>query len=358
MLLSERFFIHGRSARVRKLAQQPANDQSRRQSVLRLVLCAVVLVISLVASLALGAKSIEWPVVVNSLLGNLHDADSIIVLQSRLPRTLLGLLVGIALGISGLLIQSISGNPLAEPGILGVNAGASFAVVLGISLFSVHSPLLYWFCAFSGAMLTSLAVYAIGRFGVQQMDPVRFILVGVAVGAVLTGFSSGLTLLNPAAFDQFRFWSAGSLDIRDLDRALLALPGVLSGTLLALYLSRSLNALSMGEELAATLGSRPLLTQSLALLAIALLCGTATAAAGPITFVGLMIPHLARRIVGNDHLLLVPCVLLTAPILLLWSDIVGRVIIAGELRVSIVTAFIGAPVLIWLARRQTSPGRQ
>jgi ABC-type Fe3+-siderophore transport system permease subunit len=323
---------------------------------IKLAFCLLILIALIAASLCLGSKAIPLEVIYSTLFSDHPHPDSMIILQGRLPRTLLGILAGAALGLSGALIQAITGNPLAEPGILGVNAGASFFVVLGISVFSISSPTSYLAIAFCGALLTSVMVFVVGRVGTQQLDPVRFILVGIALGAVMTGLSSGMTLLNPSAFDKFRFWSAGSLDIRNLNLALLALPGVIGGGLLALWLARSLNALNLGEDMAATLGAHPLRTQMLALLAISVLCGTATAVAGPIAFVGLMIPPLCRWLVGNDQRYITLCAALTGPILLIGSDIIGRFLIPGELRVSIVTAFVGAPVLIWLARKPSLTG--
>ncbi len=323
-----------------------------------LLLCAVVLCAVLLLSLTLGARPIAPGVVFDALSGTAIGSDeAVIVLDARVPRTLLGLLAGAALGLAGALMQALTRNPLADPGILGVNAGASFAVVAGVAFFGAtggHGMLAF---AFAGALLTTLLVYLIGIWGSARLDPARFVLGGVAVGAVMMGFSSGITLLDASLFDRIRFWNAGSLDVRDLSRVLLAAPAILAGCALALGLATQLNALSMGDELAVTLGARPRLARSLAVLAITLLCGASTAVAGPIGFIGLMIPHWARRLVGTDQRWLLPCCALLAPALLLVADIVGRVIVAGELRVSIVTAFIGAPVLIWLARRHLAAGR-
>ncbi|QDQ27205.1 Fe(3+)-siderophore ABC transporter permease [Chitinimonas arctica] len=321
-----------------------------------LLLCLVLLAAIVLASLLLGAKPIALTVVLDSLFGSGAHPDAIIVRQGRLPRTVLGLLAGAALGISGALIQALTRNPLADPGILGVNAGASFAVIVGISFFAVGSPAGYLGFAFTGALLTTILVYLVGSYGSARLEPMRFVLAGVAISAVMMGLSSGLTLINPWVFDKARFWSAGSLDIRDLGLALQVAPAIVVGCILAVLLGRPLNILGMGEEMAAALGSRPRRVHVVAVLAITLLCGASTAVAGPIGFVGLMIPHIARWMVGTDQRWILPFSLLLAPILLLSSDILGRLLVAGELRVSIVTAFIGAPVLIWLARRGTLAG--
>ncbi|PTU67948.1 MULTISPECIES: Fe(3+)-siderophore ABC transporter permease [Chromobacterium] len=331
----------------------PTAPPSRRLTLLLCCLAALAAIALL--SLMLGAKSIPASVVWRSLLHGGGDPDSVIVLQGRLPRTLLGLLAGAALGLSGALIQALSRNPLADPGVLGVNAGASFAMVLGVAAWGVDSQLGYLGCAAAGALGATLLVYAVGARG-RRMDPLRFVLAGVAVSAVLMGLSTAITLLDPLAFNQLRYWNAGTLDVRSMTPVALVAPVIAAGGLLALLLARPLNTLGMGSDLAVSLGGRPLLIQAGAVLAITLLCGASTAVAGPIAFIGLMIPHLARWLGGADLRWTLPFTLLLAPILLLSSDIVGRLLTPGELRVSIVTAFIGAPALIWLARRHAAPG--
>ncbi|OHX19152.1 Fe(3+)-siderophore ABC transporter permease [Chromobacterium sphagni] len=326
----------------------------RRQTLL-LFACLALLAAAVVLSLALGAKPIPLSTVWNSLLGRDHGPDSVIVLQGRLPRTLLGLLAGAALGLAGALTQALTRNPLADPGVLGVNAGASFAMVLGVAVLAVDSPQGYMGCAAAGALAATLLVYAVGARG-RRADPLRIVLAGVAVGAVLMGLSAAITLLDPIAFNRMRYWNAGTLDVRDMAAVGLAAPAILAGGLLALLLARPLGAMALGNDLAVSLGSRPLWAQAGAVAAITLLCGASTAAAGPIGFVGLMIPHVSRRLAGPDLRKSLPFTALLAPILLLLSDIVGRLLTPGELRVSIVTAFIGAPALIWLARGQRAAG--
>ncbi|KAF0812628.1 Ferric enterobactin transport system permease protein FepD [Andreprevotia sp. IGB-42] len=317
-----------------------------------LLAAAALLAIVLLLSLAIGAKPIALPVVIDSLLGHGNSADSVVIRESRLPRTLLGLLGGAALGLAGALTQALTRNPLADPGILGVNAGASFAVIIAVALFNVSGPSAYVAWACGGALLTTLLVYLVGAWGSSRLEPMRFILAGVAVGSVLFGLSSGLVLLNPGAYDRIRFWNAGSLDVRDLQLVLQVAPAIIAGGVIALLLGRSLNAIGMGHEFAVTLGTRPLRVQAWAILAITLLTGATTAVAGPIGFVGLMVPQVARWLVGADQRWILALTTLLAPILLLSADIVGRVLVPGELRVSIVTAFIGAPMLIWMARNK------
>lgn len=307
-------------------------------------------------SLLVGAKSIPVSVVLDALSGQCRSADCTIVLDARLPRTLAGLLAGGALGVAGALMQTLTRNPLADPGLLGVNAGASFAIVIGAALWGASSSLSLLGFAFAGALCASLIVAFTGSAGGGQLSPVRLTLAGVALTAVLEGFTSGVSLLNPVVYDRLRFWQAGSLDIRTLSTLKIIVLPVLSGMALALGLSRALNSLSMGSDTATALGSRVARTQLLGLLVITVLCASATAAVGPIAFIGLMMPHMARWLVGADHRWSLPVTLLATPALLLFADIIGRLIVPGELRVSVVSAFLGAPVLIVLVRRARGGG--
>ncbi|WP_399198106.1 MULTISPECIES: Fe(3+)-siderophore ABC transporter permease [Tenebrionibacter/Tenebrionicola group] len=303
-------------------------------------------------SLFTGAKTLSPSVVIDALGGQCRSADCTIVLNARLPRTIAGLLAGSALGVAGALMQTLTRNPLADPGLLGVNAGASFAIVLGTALLGYSSPVTLLGLGFTGALLASLTVALTGSQGGGQLSPVRLTLAGVALAAVLEGLSSGIALLNPAVFDQLRYWQSGSLDIRTFSTLKIIFAPIAVGLATALLLSRSLNSLSMGSDTATALGSKVARTQLLGLLVITLLCASATAAVGPIAFIGLMMPHMARWLTGPDHRWSLPVTLLATPSLLLAADILGRLLVPGELRVSVVSAFIGAPVLIWLVRRR------
>ncbi|HEY4435964.1 MAG TPA: Fe(3+)-siderophore ABC transporter permease [Lelliottia sp.] len=312
----------------------------------------LLLTLAVALSLLVGAKPLPASTIVDALSGTCQSADCIIVLDARLPRTLAGLLAGAALGLAGALMQTLTRNPLADPGILGVNAGASFAIVLGAALFGFSSPTEQLLMAFCGALAAALLVAFTGSQGGGQLSPVRLTLAGVALGAVLEGLSTGIALLNPDVWDQLRFWQAGTLDIRTLQTLKVVTIPVLIAAAVALFSSRALNSLSLGTDTATALGSRVARTQLMGLLAITVLCGSATAVVGPIAFIGLMMPHMARWIVGSDHRWSLPVTLLATPTLLLFADIIGRVLVPGELRVSVVSAFIGAPVLIFLVRRQ------
>lgn len=319
-----------------------------------LVAGVVVLVLAVLASLALGAR----PVPFGDVLAALTRFDpavegQVVVHDLRLPRTVVGLGVGIALGLSGALIQALTRNPLADPGILGVNAGAAFAVVLGVAVFGVTDLREYVWFAFAGAVAAAVVVYAIGSLGLGGTDPVRLTLAGMALGAVLQGVSSGISLLRSEVFDAMRFWCAGSLAAVTWDTARSVGAFLLIGTVIALACARPLNAVALGDDLARTLGTRVGLLRAAVVVAVTLLCGAATAAAGPIGFLGLMVPHVARWLVGPDQRWLLPLTLVLAPALLLISDVVGRLVIApSELQVGLVTAVLGAPVLIVLVRRR------
>ncbi|AZG45037.1 FecCD family ABC transporter permease [Gordonia insulae] len=314
-----------------------------------LVVCAL--------SVAIGAKTIPLETVWHALFAYDHSADQIIIRELRLPRTVLGLVVGVALGVGGALIQGMTRNPLADPGLLGVNAGSAFFVAIAVGLLGLTGIWSYMWFAFAGAALIAVMVYLLGSMGRGAPSPIRLTLAGVAVSALLTGITLGLTLLDPEAFDEMRYWRAGSIAGRDLSITGAVLPFIAVGLILAVLVARSLNALALGDDAARSLGADVGRTRVLGTVAVTLLCGAATAAAGPISFVGLMIPHIARWIVGPDQRWIVAYSVLGGATLVLLADVVGRVVIRpGEMQVGVVTAFIGAPVLIVLVRRANASG--
>lgn len=318
-----------------------------------LVVLAVALAFAGLLSLAVGAKSIPWRTVVDAFTN--YDAtltDHLIVRELRLPRTMLGVLVGAALGAAGGLMQGVTRNPLADPGLLGVNAGAAFAVVLAIWAFGISSVSgLVWF-AFAGAAVTSVVVYVLGSAGRGGATPVRLALAGAASAALLFALTRAVTLLDQATLDQFRFWAVGSLAGRGNDVAGQVVVFVVIGLVLAFGCARPLNALVLGEETAAALGTKVTLTRLVSVVAITLLCGSAVAAAGPIGFVGLVVPHAARAWFGPDQRWLLPGSALAGSALLLFCDTFGRVVARpGEIQVGIMTAAVGGPVFVVLVRR-------
>lgn len=318
---------------------------------------ALLVVVSL-ASLLVGARPIAISGALNALFA--YDGDlfeHIIIHDYRLPRTLLGVGCGAAFGVSGALIQAATRNPLADPGILGVNAGAVFFVTLAVGLFGLQSIDAYLWFALAGAVIVTLAVYVLGATGREGATPVRLVLAGVALSAVLGGIGSAITLLDPQAFDSMRFWSIGSIAGRDMEVVVAVAPFIATGLLIALIASRPLNAVALGDDLALSLGANIMGARILTVVAVTLLAGAGTAACGPIGFVGLMVPHAVRWFTGPDQRWIVPLTMIYAPVLLLSADIAGRLILyPGELEAGIVTAFIGAPVLILLARRRQANG--
>ncbi|MGO1311612.1 MAG: iron chelate uptake ABC transporter family permease subunit [Brevibacterium sp.] len=323
-----------------------------------LVAAIIVLVLVVLASLAIGTRDMPLSEVLDAFFNPSGSDDQLVVLELRLPRTLLGILVGMGLGLAGGLIQALTRNPLADPGILGVNAGASFAVTIGIGFFGVTSINGYIWFAFVGALLATTGVYIIGSSGRNRsVDPIRLTLAGVAVAAVLAGLTKGILLTNERAFDAFRSWDVGAIAGRGFDTITAVAPFIIIGIVLALFLSHSLNAVALGDDLAASLGTSVNRTRVFSILAVTLLAGGATAAAGPIGFIGLMIPHIARWIVGPDQRWILSYSVILSPILLLVSDVLGRIVMKpGELQVGVVTAFVGAPVLIALVRRKKASG--
>ncbi len=340
-------------------APESGRDEEERgaaRSLMRgtgLLVLVGVLLLLVVLSTWIGTKDTSLGQVWSALWHDDGSYTTDVVRELRLPRTLVGLMVGAALGVAGAVMQATTRNPLADPGLLGVNAGASAAVVFGIGVVGLSSfTSLVWF-AFLGAAVATVLVYVLGASGRAGPTPVRLALAGAAVSASLGGLIGGLTVFNAASYDYMRFWMVGSLAGRDTGLVRDLLPFVAVGLLLALLMARPLNALALGDELGKALGTRVARTRLVAVVAVTLLCGAATAAAGPIGFVGLVVPLVARWLTGPDLRWVLPYSMLLAPILLLVSDILGRVILPeGELEVGAVTALVGAPVFIAMVRRR------
>lgn len=329
--------------------QAPAARRNGKR--LGLAVAAIVLVFVFSLSLAIGARTIPVSDVASSLFTDNASIDSETIWSLRLPRTLLGLMAGIAFALSGALMQALTRNPLADPGILGINAGAAFAMVAAIGLLGISHPLsLIWF-AFAGTGLAAIGVYAAAVGGRAGATPLRLTLAGVAIGSVLRGLTSTLIFLDPNTFDHMLNWEVGSLAITGYDNLVYTAPFVVIGVLLALICAPVLNVVALGDDQARSLGAGLGGARIMVVLAVMLLTGAATAAAGPVGFLGLMVPYVARWIGGSDQRWIFAYTLILAPIVLLTADIVGRLSMRpAEIQVGIVTAFIGAPVLIWLVR--------
>jgi iron complex transport system permease protein len=319
---------------------------------------AALLAVVSVLSLMVGARTIAPSDVLHALLHySRSDPDALVVVDSRLPRTLLGVAAGLGLGLAGTVMQGLSRNPLADPGILGVNFGASLAVVVAIALLGVASPSGYLWFAFAGAALASALVYAVSSLGREGATPVKLAIAGAAVSAALGSLITAVELTSRSSLDAMRFWQVGSLAGRGFGVLWQVLPTLAAGAVLALALGRLLNGLALGDDVARGLGQRVGVTRALCGVAIVLLCGSATAAVGPIAFAGLIVPHLARRVVGADYRWILAYSAIVAPALLLACDILGRVVAPpGELQVGVVLAFVGAPVFVALVRRGRTVG--
>ncbi|WP_410539758.1 FecCD family ABC transporter permease [Streptomyces sp. KL2] len=308
------------------------------------------LLVLLVLSLGFGAR----PLSAGEVWSGLFDSGSAtwsVVHEMRLPRTLLGLLIGIALGLAGAVMQALTRNPLADPGLLGINAGASAAVVTAIAFFGVTGFTGYVWFALAGAAVVSVLVYAVG--GGRGATPARLALAGAALNAALYSYVNAAMILDAASLERMRFWTVGSLASARTDAVVQVLPFIATGALAALALARPLNALALGDDQARALGARPEKVRAACVVAVTLLCGAATAAAGPIVFVGLMVPHLVRAITGPDLRWVLPYCAVLAPVLLLGSDVLGRLLgRPGELQVGVVTAVLGGPLFLYVLRRR------
>ncbi|MEU6374878.1 iron chelate uptake ABC transporter family permease subunit [Streptomyces sp. NPDC046909] len=332
--------------------RRPAADRSRASLRSAGLLLGLALLAATVAlSLAVGTQRIPLDQVWSALFAPSGTENDGIVRELRLPRTLIGIAVGAALGLAGAVMQTLTRNPLADPGLLGVNAGAAAAVVTAIGVLGITSFTGYLWFALAGAALAATAVNALG--GGRLATPVRLALAGTAVNAALFGYVNGLQLWDLSTLDEMRHWSVGTLAKRDPSLLLTVAPLLLAGALLALALARPLGAIALGEDHARALGTHIRRTRVLSVVAITLLCGGATAVCGPIGFIGLMIPHAARAFCGPDPRWLLPYCALYAPALLLVSDVIGRIVVPpSEIEVGTVTAFLGGLLFIHLVRRR------
>ncbi|MER6134494.1 iron chelate uptake ABC transporter family permease subunit [Streptomyces sp. NPDC001815] len=328
----------------------PAPPSRRAVRAAGLLLSLAVLVLVALASIAIGAKELSLEQVWHGLFEDSGTYGDVVV-SERLSRTALGLLAGAALGLAGAVLQALTRNPLADPGLLGINAGASAAVVTAITFFGVTSLNGYVWFAFVGAAVVGALVYFLG--GSRGATPVRLALAGTAISAALYGYLQAVMIMDEAALGKMRFWTVGSLASATESTIRQVLPFIVVGTVLALALARPLNAMAMGDDTARALGAHLNRTRALSMAAATVLCGAATAACGPIVFVGLMVPHVVRSFTGPDLRWILPYATVLSPVLLLGADVVGRVVARpAELQVGIVTAILGGPVFIFLVRRR------
>ncbi|MEV8239509.1 iron ABC transporter permease [Microbacterium testaceum] len=326
---------------------------ARSRAIILTAVVVALLAVLVVASLAVGSRALAPVDVLSALFSERRDAVGVIVHELRVPRTLTALLAGACLGVAGVLMQALTRNPLADPGLLGVNAGAALGVVVAIAAFGVGTASGYVWFAFAGAGGAALLVNAAARPD-RRNDTVGLILAGVALSACLSAIVGIITLADDTTFESFRFWAVGSFERRDADVSAQLLPFAIVGMALAALVARGLDHLQLGRDLARSLGVSPALVTIASGAAITVLCATATSAAGPLAFIGLLVAHAVRGAVGGSVPVSLPLAAVTGAALTLASDIVGRVIaLPGEVEAGIVAAFLGAPLLLWLILRRT-----
>jgi len=326
--------------------------------IIGLLIALTLLLLSFAASILYGQTPIPFEAAMASFTEYSEASNEHVIIQmERLPRAVLATIIGASLSISGALMQALTRNPLADPSIFGLNAGALFFVVMGVSLFSIDSLIqIIWF-AFIGAAVASILVYSIGSLGRDGLSPVKIVLAGSAISALFLSFSQGLLVINEYKLQDVLFWLAGSVSGRSLSMLLPILPYIIIAWLIALFIGRSINLLITGEEVAKGLGQKTWLVKILIAVTVVFLAGGSVAIAGAIGFVGLIVPHICRRFVGNDYRWLIPYSALVGAILVLFSDIIGRFIIAPqELPIGVTTALIGTPFFIYIARKGFNKG--
>ncbi|WP_051016023.1 FecCD family ABC transporter permease [Cellulomonas massiliensis] len=332
----------------------PARERavSRRRRWVWLAAALALVAVAAVVSVAFGTRVVSLGDVVGALVGK-DEGIAAAAVRARVPRTVLALLVGAALGLAGAVMQGVTRNPLGDPGILGITMGASLAVVSGIAFLGITTlPQYVWF-ALVGAALTSVFVYLVGSIGRGGPTPLKLALAGAATTAAFSSLVSAILLPRIDVMNVFRFWQIGGVGGATWEAIGIVLPFLVVGTALTLASARGLDALALGDDLATGLGVHVTRARVLAAVGAVLLAGAATAVAGPIAFVGLVVPHAARLVVGVDHRWVLPFSALTGAVLLTLADVIGRVVARpGEIEVGIVTALIGAPVFVALARRR------
>ncbi|MFF3258927.1 FecCD family ABC transporter permease [Streptomyces sp. NPDC002932] len=334
----------------------PAAAPRRSRRALMTAAAVLALLFAVLLSLAVGARTIAPSAVLDALLHGGHSDAAEVIRNMRVPRTLIGLMVGAALALAGTVLQGITRNPIADPGILGISQGASVGVVLAIAYAGIHTLTGYVWFAFAGAAIASVAVYAIASSGRGGATPVKLALGGAAINALLVSVTMAVLTTKASALDEFRFWQVGSIAGREAQVAQQIWPFLLVGTVLVLSVARGLDALALGEDMAKGLGQKIATVRIVGGIGATVLTGVGVAAAGPIAFIGLAVPHIARAIVGSDHRWVLPMAALIGPMMLLVSDVIGRIVFPpSEVPAGVMTALIGVPFLVTLVRRKAVP---
>lgn len=340
----------------KKLLTQRPNGLARPYPLMIwMLLGAALLVVVMFGSLLIGAGDISPAAAWQALLGQGHEEANFVIRELRAPRTLLGLITGAALGCAGALMQTLARNPLAEPGLLGVSAGSAFAVTVAL-LLGASSTTLSVYVAQAGALAGCLIVLSAARLNGVGNDPIRLVLAGATLSSLLLALTSLLLMFDQRTADEIRFWITGSVAGRDLATLKELLPSLALAAVLTLLIIRPLAALALGETMATNLGHKPGRIRFVAVIVVALLVGAATAMAGPIIFVGLVVPFIARALVGADIRRYLWLCLVIGPIILISADTFSRIIVApAELPLGVLTAMIGAPVLLAVVRANRLP---
>lgn len=325
----------------------------KKSTVITGIITALIgLFVCIALSLAAGARFVPVADVISALKDSSSESFEAVVVRERIPRTIFSILIGCSLGISGTLMQSITRNPIADPSVLGVNSGAAFFVVCGIAFFGITSAYGFIIFAMLGAAFTAVFVYGIGSIGYGGATPLKLVLAGSAAATALSSLTSIVMMPRDRVMDTFRFWQIGSVSGATYEKIVIFIPFFLIGAVISIIISPQLNILSLGDETATGLGAKPAMIRLTGAVSGVLLCGAATALAGPIGFVGLMVPHTLRLFFGNDMRFIIPMSSLGGAILLTLSDVAGRVIGSpGETEVGIVTAVIGGPVFVIIAMK-------
>ena len=318
-----------------------------------LALSILCLMLSFLGSIAYGQYVISSKSVWTAFWAfDPQSIDHVIIRTTRLSRAVVACLVGSALAVSGVLMQALTRNPLASPSIFGVNAGAVFSIVLFSTFFSVTSLNTFLWLAFFGASVAGALVYGLGSLGKDGLSPVRIVLSGAAISALFMAFTQGILVIGQEGLDSVLFWVAGSVSGRDLAMVMPLVPAFVAGIVLAILAAPQINILLSGDDIAKGLGQNTVLIKVVLSLLIIGLAGGSVALGGSIGFIGLMVPHMVRSVVGYDHKWLIPLSAVWGAILLLCADVISRfVIMPEEVPISVTTAILGAPFFIYLARK-------
>ncbi|OAS87652.1 MULTISPECIES: FecCD family ABC transporter permease [Metabacillus] len=327
-------------------------SKSTKLKITVLLLGFAILLLLMCGSLIFGYANTNLKIAYDAFTSFDGSNEHIIIHNVRLPRALIGAVVGASLAIAGAIMQALTKNPLASPSVFGINAGAGFFIVVAVSLFYVDSLQAYTWIAFAGAATTAFVVYFIGSFGREGLTPMKLTLAGAAMAALFSSLTQGLLVVNESALDQVLFWLAGSVQGRKMESLLSVLPYVAPAIILSMILSQKINVLTMGEDVAKGLGQRTGFVKLTAALIVIVLGGGSVAVAGPIAFIGIVIPHFARFLVGNDYRWIIPYCAVLGGALLVFADILARfIVMPEEVPVGVMTALIGTPFFVYIARR-------